>query len=429
MNANEAWDAIMKTTKVKTGTELEDVECRSCGSDKLRAVLDLGKTPLANSLLSEEQLKESEPKFPLLLAFCEGCSLVQITHSVPPEDLFREYIYYSSFSDTMLTHAHGLVEQMISEESLTQKSFVVEAASNDGYLLKNYVAKDIPVLGVEPARNIAKAANDAGVRTVDEFFDDDYAKKIVEEHGQADVFHANNVLAHVPDLNGFVAGIRTLLKPKGVAVVEVPQVKEMLRNLCFDTIYHEHLSYFSLYALKTLFYRHDLELTHVEELDIHGGSLRIYARPVEDAKRKGSVFQLLETERKLGVDQFASYENFAERVEVLGEELNNVLEKYKSQGAKIAAYGAAAKGSTLMNYFDIDKRLVSFVVDRSTHKHGSFMPGTHQPIHPTKHLMREQPDLVLLLSWNFKDEILRQQTDFRARGGKFVVPIPKVEIV
>jgi len=429
MNANEAWDSIMKTTKVKTGAELEDVECRSCGSDKLRAILDLGKTPLANSLLTEEELKEEEPKFPLLLAFCDGCSLVQITHSVPPEDLFRDYIYYSSFSDTMLVHAHEIVQKVIDEESLTKKSFVVEAASNDGYLLKNYVAKDIPVLGVEPARNIAKAANDAGVRTVDEFFDADFAKKIVKEHGKADVFHANNVLAHVPDLNGFVAGISDLLKPTGVAIIECPQIKEMVKSVCFDTIYHEHLSYFSLLSLKQLFYRHDLEITHAEELDIHGGSLRVFARPVTGAKRKGSVFTLLEEERKLGLDEFKAYEDFAEKVTIMGEELNNVLEKYKSQGAKIAAYGAAAKGSTLMNFFDIDKRLVSFVVDRSDHKHGRFMPGTHQPIHPTKHLMREQPDLVLLLSWNFKDEILKQQTDFRARGGKFVVPIPKMEIV
>ena len=402
------------------------VSCRSCGKRELITILSLGKTPLANALLTREQLSEQEQTFDLDLVFCPSCSLVQITETVPPEKLFREYFYLSSFSETMLRHSEENVQKLIQSRNLNGKSFVVEIASNDGYLLQYYKRAGVPVLGIEPARNIAQTAEERGIPTVCEFFDAELARKLVAEGKRADVVHANNVLAHVPDLNGFVNGIEILLNDTGVAVIEVPYVKDMIDRHEFDTIYHEHLCYFSLTALDHLFRRHKLFIEDVKRLDIHGGTLRIYARK-QNTQRAAIDTMLAEESAWVGNAEF--YRRFGEKVERLRGELVTMLSELKAEGKRIAVYGASAKGSTLMNYFGLGSPTLDFVVDRSTIKQGYYTPGTHLPIYSPAMLLEEKPDYVLLLTWNFADEILQQQAEYRKQGGRFIIPIPELKVV
>ncbi len=400
--------------------------CRSCGCFPLEPVLSLGRTPLANSLRDASELSAPESTFPLDLAVCPNCSLVQITAEMPPDDLFRDYVYFSSFSETMLRHAEELAKQLIRAERLDSQSLVVEAASNDGYLLKNYQSAGIPVLGIEPARNVARVAVEQhGIPTREDFFGRDYATQLVAEGLRADVFHAHNVLAHVPDLNGFVAGIRTLLKPTGVAVIEAPYVKDMLDHCEFDTIYHEHLCYFSLTALDRCFKRHGLVIRDVERVPIHGGSLRLFASPTESVNAVSQrVTNLLAEEAAWGVSTLEPYREFATRVSEIKRRLRSLLQQLKASGKRIAAYGASAKGSTLLNFCGIGPEILDFVVDRSTVKQGKFTPGTQLKIYSPDKLLEEMPDYTLLLTWNFADEILRQQAEYQARGGRFILPVP-----
>ncbi|HEX7334863.1 MAG TPA: class I SAM-dependent methyltransferase [Pyrinomonadaceae bacterium] len=408
--------------------DMPQVSCRSCGKRELITILSLGKTPLANALLTREQLGEKEPVFDLDLVFCPSCTLVQITETVPPETLFREYFYLSSFSETMLRHSEENVRELIESRKLNSESLVVEIASNDGYLLQYYKRTGIPVLGIEPARNIAHTAEERGIPTVCEFFDAELAKKFVAEGKRADVVHGNNVLAHVSDLNGVVNGVQLLLKDTGVAVVEVPYVKDMIDGNEFDTIYHEHLCYFSLTALDHLFRRHDLLIADVKRLDIHGGTLRIYATKQESSVRSAVVEKMLADEAAwVGNEEF--YRGFGNDVERLRVELVDMLSRLKAEGKRIAVYGASAKGSTLMNYFGLGSSLLDFVVDRSTVKQGHYTPGTHLPIYSPDMLLTEKPDYVLLLTWNFADEILQQQDGYRKQGGRFIIPIPEVRVV
>ncbi len=401
--------------------------CRSCGAEQLDPVLSLGRTPLANALLKEDELSNPEPTFPLDLVFCPNCALVQITETVPPEQLFKHYLYLSSFSDTMLKHSAELAVRLITERGLDANSLVVEVASNDGYLLQFYKRAGVPVLGIEPAANIAKVAEDRGIPTLPRFFGNELGRELRDTARRADVIHANNVLAHVADLNGFVAGLALTLKDDGVAVIEAPHVKPMIERLEFDTIYHEHLCYYSLTALQPLFKRHGMNIVDVFEIPLHGGSLQVHA--ALSGQPSDRVCTLLEEERAAGVYGREFYFDFGDKVRHLKAELVAMLHDLKSSGSRIAAYGASAKGSTLLNYCGIGRETLDFVADRSTVKQGLYTPGTHLLVKPPEALLAEQPDHVLLLTWNFADEILEQQAASRRQGGKFIVPVPKPAIV
>jgi SAM-dependent methyltransferase len=404
--------------------------CRSCGARRLHDILALGATPLANALLRSDELSRPERKIPLTLCLCEECSLVQLRETVDPAVLFSDYLYFSSFSDTMLAHAKDIVERTIDADRLGSASLVVEIASNDGYLLQYYSARGIPVLGIEPAANIAEVAvRERGIPTRVDFFSAELAAELRSEGVRASVVHANNVFAHVPDTNGFMQGLDTILADDGVAIIEAPYVRTMLDHREFDTIYHEHVFYFSLTAVDRLARRHGLVVADVEQLAIHGGSLRFFLRKAAAATASARVRELLEEEQRWGVDDRATYDAFGEDVKALRESLRTLLTDLKARGGRLAAYGASAKGSTLLNYFGIGRDLLDFVVDRSTVKQGRYTPGSHLLIRPVDALSQERPDYVLLLTWNFRDEILGQQEAYRRAGGKFIVPIPEPVVV
>jgi hypothetical protein len=401
--------------------------CRSCGESRLTPILELGKMPLANRLLTDEQLQTQEPSYPLELVMCPSCALVQITETVPPEELIRDYEDFSPYSNGTARHARQLTAQIIASQKLRPTSLVVEIASHDGARLQGYQQADVPVLGIEAAANVAHVARGQhGVPTLCRSFDKELAVQI-EGCGQpADVVHVQHVLAHAPDVNGFVAGLRTLLKDSGVAVIEVPYVKDLIDRVEFDAIYHEHLCYFSLTSLVRLFDRHGLIVHDVERTAIRGGSLRLFVG--RTGRSSGHVDDLLAEEEAWGVDRAAFYLGFGQRVERLRHELMALLRRLKSEGRRIAVYGASAKGSTLLNYFKIGRETVDFVVDRNTLKQGRYTPGTHLKIHSPEKLVLDKPDYVLLLSRNFADEILVQQAAYRQRGGRFIIPIPRVKV-
>jgi SAM-dependent methyltransferase len=374
-------------------------------------------------------LAKPEPKFPLRVALCEACWLPQITDIIPPIELYGEYLYFSSFSDAALRHAAEAVDKHTREFALGPESFVVEIASNDGYLLKNFVAAGVPCLGIEPAANIAEAAIGRGVPTISRFFGRELAAELAKEDRQADLILGNNVFAHVPDPNGFLAGCATLLEPNGRVVLEFPYVCDLVENVEFDTIYHEHVFYFSLTCLLPLFARHGLEIIGVERLAIHGGSLRLRASRRGVHPVTPEVQSLLAEERAKGVDSARYYEAFGGRARRIRDDLLSLLRKLKSEGKSIAAYGASAKGSTLLNFCGLGSETIDFVADRSTAKQGHLTPGTHLPIVSPDHLTQRKPDYVVLLTWNFAAEILGQQKAYRDAGGKFIIPIPQVAIV
>lgn len=402
--------------------------CRSCGSTHSLPVIDLGLQPLANNLLRPEDLCKPEPRFPLAVFVCGDCWLMQITDTVPPVDLFSDYIYFSSFSDAMLRHARAAVQKHIAEKKLGKDSFVIEIASNDGYLLKNFVEAGVPCLGFEPAANIAEVARKNGVETHCEFFGKATAEALRGQKGQADLILGNNVFAHAPDTNDFVAGAAELLKPDGWVVFEFPYGVEMIDKVEFDTIYHEHVYYFTLTPLIPLFARHGMDVFHVERLPIHGGSLRLYACKKGVETIRDTVKQALDAETGQGVSSAGYYQRFSEQAARVKADLIAFFEEQKAAGKTVAAYGASAKGSTLINYVGDAAKNLAFIADRSTYKQGRLSPGLHVPVVAAEELAARRPDYAVLLVWNFAEEVMAQQHEFRAQGGRFVIPLPKLTV-
>jgi hypothetical protein len=387
-------------------------------------------SPLCESYLSADQLNQMEPFYPLHVYVCEECFLVQLEEYVSPEHIFTEYAYFSSYADAWLQHAKNYTDLMVERFGLNAASHVVEVASNDGYLLQYFVEKNIPVLGIEPARNVARVAIEKGVPTLVEFFGVECARRLSAEGRQADLLLGNNVLAQVPDLNDFVAGFKILLKPQGVITIEFPHLMRLVAENQFDTIYHEHFSYFSFIAAEKIFAAHDLTLFDVEELPTHGGSLRIYACHAGDHSRPVSqrVLALKQREQAAGILDIAYYAAFAEQVKETKRKLLEFLIQAKRAGKSVVGYGAPGKGNTLLNYCGIRADFVDYTVDRNPYKQGKFLPGTHIPIYHPDKIMETRPDYVLILPWNFKDEIMKQIAYIREWGGQFVVPIPQVMI-
>ena len=405
-----------------------DASCRVCESRSLRPVLDLGLMPPSDGLLPEDAPPGPEPKAPLEFAFCESCSLSQIIETLPAEDLFGDdYLYFSSYSTDLIEHSRRNADELVERLKLGHDSLVVELASNDGYMLKHFVERDIPVLGIDPAPKQAEVANAAGVRTLCAFFGRDLAPKVRAEHGPADLIIANNVLAHVTDTHGFVAGMAELISSEGTICIEAPYVVDLVDHNEFDTIYHEHLCYFTVHSLVELFSRHGLSLNEVRRIPIHGGSLRLFVQKEEAVG--DSIRSLLAEEVRRGVTSLPYYSDFGDRARRLREQLREMLTELRNDGKRVAAYGAAAKGTIMLNFAGIGPDLIECAYDRNPHKHSRLMPGVRVPIRSLEQLHSDPPDVLLILPWNFKDEIMRQEAAFHKRGGRFIIPVPEPTLV
>ncbi len=404
--------------------------CRFCSAPLTRTLVDLGMSPLCESFVAPEDENKVEAFYPLHARVCDVCFLVQVDEFVRPDNIFTEYAYFSSFSDSWLAHARRYVDMVTDRLSLGPSSKVVELASNDGYLLQYFVQKGIPTLGIDPALNCAEAALAKGVETLTIMFGRDTAPEVVAEHGHADLLIGNNVLAQVPDLNGFVAGMKILLAPHGVVTMEFPHLQRLMDENQFDTIYHEHFSYFSLLTVEQVFAAHGLVLFDVEEIPTHGGSLRIWARHAEDGSRPVGprVHELRAREEAAGFRDPARYASFTEQVRETKRRVLEFLIDARRGGKSVAGYGAPGKGNTLLNYCGIRTDFLDYTVDRNPYKHGRFTPGTHIPIYPPERIFETKPDYLFILPWNLKDEIIEQMAGIRAWGGRFVVPIPELRV-
>ncbi len=419
-----------EAVKVKDRLTEQAPKCRFCGSGLRHTLVDLGMSPLCESFVSLDRLNQMEAFYPLHVRVCENCFLVQLEAYVSPEHIFREYAYFSSYADSWLTQCKAYTDLVVDRFDLNEHSQVIELASNDGYLLQYFVEKNIPALGVEPATNIAKVAIAKGIPTLNEFFGQECARKLVGQGMQADLIAANNVLAHVPDLNDFVAGIKILLKPQGVFTGEIQHLMKLMAENQFDTIYHEHFCYHTFTTLEKIFAAHGMNLFDVEELPTHGGSLRIYACHSDDRSQPVSdrAIEVRKREQAAGFASIERYTNFEEQVRETKRKILDFLIAAKRAGKTVVGYGAPGKGNTLLNYCGIRTDFLDYTVDRNPYKHGKFLPGTHIPIYPPSKIQETKPDYVLILPWNFKDEIVEQMSFIRDWGGQFVVPIPELTV-
>ena len=410
---------------------MNNFKCRFCNCEIKKIFVDLGSSPLSNAFVKNENLNKVEKKFPLKVFLCDNCFLVQIPEFETPDNIFSEYAYFSSYSKSWLEHVENYTNMISKKNNLGKNSLVVELASNDGYLLQFFKQKGIPVIGIEPAHNVAKVAEDKGIKTITEFFGEKLAERLATEKIKADLIIGNNVLAHVPNINDFVKGMSILLKSDGSINMEFPHLLQLIKHNQFDTIYHEHFSYFSLYTVKKIFEFHNLEIFDVEEILTHGGSLRIYSKHKENKnfKIKNSVNEILEKEKTFGLLETSFYLEFSKAIESIKKELTDFFNTAKKDGKKIVCYGAAAKGNTLLNYCRIGREYVEYVVDKNPHKQGLYLPGSHLQIKKPEEIKKTKPDFIVILPWNIKDEIMNEISFIHDWGGKFVIPIPKVNIV
>jgi SAM-dependent methyltransferase len=409
----------------------QKLDCRGCGNHLSKIFIDLGKSPLANSYLKKKDINKKEKIFPLKVFVCKKCYFVQLPEFENPKKIFSEYAYFSSFSSEWVSHARDYVDMITKKLKLNDKRLVMEIASNDGYLLQFFLKKKIPVLGIEPAKNIAKIAQKKGITTKVEFFGTELALKLEQEGTKPDLIVANNVLAHVPKIHDFVEGLKIILNTNGVITIEVPHLLKLIKNIEFDTIYHEHYSYFSLNVLKDVFEKHNLTIFDVKEISTHGGSLRVFIKHEINQKLKISknVERLLNKEREEGLQKMETYENFEIQVNKVKNELIEFLENAKKNKKKVIAYGAPAKGNTLLNFSNITNDLIEFTVDKNPYKQKRFLPGSHISIKKPEMIMKTNPDFILILPWNIKDEIIKQIKNMKKWEGKFVIPIPKLKII
>ena len=408
------------------------MNCRFCKNSLKYVFVDLGETPLANLYLSKEMLNITEKKFPLQAFVCEKCLLVQVDEFEKPQNIFNNYAYFSSYSTSWLEHVKSFTEEMINRFNLSDNDQIIEIASNDGYLLKNFKSKRIPILGIEPALNVAKIAENNGIPTIVEFFSSETAQKIVNTGMKASVLVAFNVLPHVPNLNDFVLGIKKIIHENGIIVIQFSAyLLDVIQKCEFDMVYHEHFSYFSLFTLKKIFELNDLEIFDVKEIPVHGGSLRLFIKPITNTmiQINSSVNNLLEKEEIFGLKKISTYLEFQNKVENSKKSIKEFFVTAKKEGKEIVCYGAAAKGNTVLNYCGIGNEFISYVSDISPHKQGKFLPGTHIPIFPPEKINETKPDYIVILAWNLKEEIIKQINFVREWGGKFVLLIPEVKIL
>lgn len=406
------------------------MKCRICKNEKLKTFLSLGTTPLANSFLSKEDLKKEEKRFPLELCFCDNCKLVQLTFIVPSEDMFSNYVYLSSTTKTFQKHFSEMAEHITKSFSLSKNSLAVDIGSNDGILLKGFQKSDVQVIGVEPAANVAKIAEENGVETINDFFNENVVREIIKRKGKADVITATNVFAHIDDIDSVIENVKYLLKDEGIYVIEIQYFVDTIEQMTFDNIYHEHMSYYTLTSLDYFFKKHDMKVFRVERVPTHGGSLRVFtAKNSSMHKVHQSVRKLLEYEKNIGIDNFETYRKFGEKVYSVKEKLINYIKNIKKQSKTIAAYGAPAKGNTLLNFCSIGKDYIEYIVEDNPLKQGLFAPGTHIPVVNPKMLDDKTPDYILILAWNFADEILSKTKKYAEKGVKFIITLPEPRIV
>lgn len=403
--------------------------CRGCGDNTLVPILSLGRLPLANAFVPAHELGSPDERFPLDLQFCRSCALLQIADTVSPDRLFTEYPYFSSQSQTFVDHAEQLVKRVLGDYDLSSGDLAMEIASNDGYLLQHYRRAGVSVLGIDPARNVAMEAERRGVPTLCEFFDLDLATRLRNDGVRPKVLHANNVLAHVPEIRSFVQGLALVLDDDGVLIIETPYVRDLVEKLEFDTIYHEHVFYYSLTSIRTLLEGSLLRIVDVERLPLHGGSLRIYARPDGTGTPTPRVGLLEREEHELGLDEADYYSSFSRRVKDARDEISTFLRGLRDQGSRVAAYGAAAKGSMLLNSLNLEPGAIEYVVDSTPYKQGRLVPGVRVPIYPPQHLSDDPPDYVVLLAWNFAREIIDREQEYVRQGGRFIIPLPSPHVV